>query len=200
MKAAALHKRDEHAQYEEMIASLNSQLSDVHEDLINMRIMKEELELKAESVDKAQEEEERLKASEEKFQKLKEMYSQIRDEHVKLLRQHGEVSKQLAQTTKTASDATKDRDDLKIQLEETLYMHNKQEENVQQSSNDIQTANEDLRRRVAQLEMEKATLQSKYDDEHAQKSAEIAELRVLSNQYDSELQVMYTWVEFVFTT
>lgn len=87
LKAAALHKRDEHAQYAETIASLNSQLSDAHEELTNMRFIKEELELKAQSVEKAQAEEERLKASEEKFNKLKTMYSQIRDEHVKLLRQ-----------------------------------------------------------------------------------------------------------------
>lgn len=185
-----MHKRDEHAQYEETIASLNSQLSDAHEELINMRILKEELELKAQSVDKAQEEEERLKASEEKFQKLKEMYTQIRDEHVKLLRQHGEVSKQLAYSTKTASDAAKERDDLKIELEETLYKHNKLEENVQQSSNDIKTTNEELAHRVAQLEMGKSALQARYDDEHAQKSAEIAELRVSANQYESELKVM----------
>lgn len=190
LKVAALHKRDEHAEYEGRIASLNSQLSDAHEELINMRILKEELELKAQSVDKVQEEEEKLKASEEKFQKLKEMYSQIRDEHVKLLRQHGEVSKQLAHSTKTASDATKERDDLKIQLEETLYKHCKIEENVQQSSNDIKTANEELTRRVTQSDNEKIALQAKYDDEHAQKSAEIAELRMLSNQYESELQVI----------
>lgn len=79
--------RDEHARLEETVASLNSQLSDAHEELMNMRFVKEELELKAQSVEKAQVEEERLKANEEKFQKLKTMYSQIRDEHVKLLRQ-----------------------------------------------------------------------------------------------------------------
>lgn len=87
LKAAAIHKRDEHAQFEEHIASLNSQLSDAHEELTNMRFIKEELELKNQSVEKMQVEEERLKASEEKFNKLKTMYSQIRDEHVKLLRQ-----------------------------------------------------------------------------------------------------------------
>lgn len=87
LKAAAIHKRDEHAQLEEHIASLNSKLSDAHEELTNMRFIKEELELKAQNVEKLQVEEERLKASEEKFNKLKTMYAQIRDEHVKLLRQ-----------------------------------------------------------------------------------------------------------------
>lgn len=87
LKAAAIHKRDEHAQFEEHIASLNSQLSDAHEELTNMRFIKEELELKAQNVEKLQVEEERLKSSEEKFNKLKTMYAQIRDEHVKLLRQ-----------------------------------------------------------------------------------------------------------------
>lgn len=154
-----------------------------------MRFIKEELELKAQSVEKTQVEEEKLKASEEKFQKLKVMYSQIRDEHVKLLRQHGEVSKTLAQSTKTASDATKERDDLKIQLEETLYKQNKFEENIQQSSNDVKATNDELQKRITQLENENSALQAKYDDEHAQKSAELAELRVLIDQYESELKV-----------
>lgn len=189
LKAAALHKRDEHAQYEEHIASLNSQLSDAHEELTNMRFIKEELELKAQSVEKAQAEEEKLKAYEEKFQKLKIMYTQIRDEHVKLLRQHGEVSKQLATSTKTASDATKERDDIKIQLEETLYKQNKMEESVQQSSSEIKTANEDLMRRIQQLENENSAMSAKYDDLNANKLAEIAELRVSIDQYESELKV-----------
>lgn len=189
LKAAALHKRDEHAQYEEHIASLNSQLSDAHEELTNMRFIKEELELKAQSVEKAQAEEEKLKAYEEKFSKLKIMYSQIRDEHVKLLRQHGEVSKQLATSTKTASDATKERDDIKIQLEETLYKQNKIEESVQQSSSEIKTVNEDLMRRIQQLENENSAMSAKYDDLNANKLAEIAELRVSIDQYESELKV-----------
>lgn len=189
LKAAALHKRDEHAQYEEHIASLNSHLSDAHEELTNMRFIKEELELKAQSVEKAQAEEEKLKASEEKFHKLKVMYSQIREEHVKLLRQHGEVSKRLATSTKTASDATKERDDIKIQLEETLYKQNKMEESVQQSSSDIKTANEELMRRIQQLENENSAMSAKYDDLNANKSAEIAELSVSVDQYESELKV-----------
>ena len=69
------------------MASVNSQLTDAHEELMNMRFLKEEIELKAQSFEKAHVEEERLKASEEKFQKLKVMYAQIRDEHIKLLRQ-----------------------------------------------------------------------------------------------------------------
>lgn len=189
LKAAALHKRDEHAQYEEAIASLNSQLSDAHEELTNMRFIKEELELKAQSVEKALAEEEKLKASEEKFNKLKVMYTQIRDEHVKLLRQHGEVSKQLAGSTKTASDAAKERDDIKIQLEETLYKQNKLEECIQQGSNDIKTANDELSRRIQQLEHENSAMSAKYDDLNANKSAEIAELRVSIDQYETELKV-----------
>lgn len=191
LKAAAIHKRDEHAQFEEEIAALNSQLSDAHEELTNMRFIKEELELKAQSVEKVQVEEEKLKASEEKFQKLKVMYSQIRDEHVKLLRQHGEVSKQLAQQTKVASDATKERDDIKIQFEETSYKHNKLEESVQQSSNDTRAAADELQRRVNQLENENSALSAKYDDLNANKSAEVAELRVLLDQYEGELKVLY---------
>lgn len=198
LKAAAIHKRDEHAQFEETIASLNSQLSDAHEELTNMRFIKEELELKAQSVEKHQAEEERLKASEEKFQKLKVMYAQIRDEHVKLLRQHGDVSKHLATATKTASDASKERDDLKIHLEETLYKQNKLEENMQQSSNDVKSVSDELQRRITQLENENAALSAKFDDLDANKSAEVAELRVQVDQYESELKVQSKFVRTFF--
>lgn len=192
MKAAAIHKRDEHAQYEETIASLNSQLSDAHEELTNMRFIKEELELKAQSVEKTQVEEEKLKESEEKFQKLKTMYASIRDEHVKLLRQHGDATKKLANYTKTASDATKERDDLKIQLEETLYKQNKLKESVQQSSSDVKAANDELLRRINQLENENSALIAKFDDLNANKSAEVAELRVQIDEYETELKVRLT--------
>lgn len=154
-----------------------------------MRFIKEELELRAQSVEKAQAEEEKLKASEEKFNKLKVMYQQIRDEHVKLLRQHGEVSKQLATSTKIASDASKERDDIKIQLEETLYKQNKIEESIQQSSNESKLASDELTRRAKQLENENSAMTAKYDDLNANKSAEIAELRISLDQYESELKV-----------
>lgn len=62
-------------------------MNDAHEELVNMRFEKEELELKAQSAEKAQIEEEKVKATEDKFQKLKVMYTHIRDEHVTLLRQ-----------------------------------------------------------------------------------------------------------------
>lgn len=80
-------QRDNHARLEQQITTLNSQLNDAHEELVNMRFQKEELELKAQSAEKAQIEEEKVKATEDKFQKLKVMYTHIRDEHVQLLRQ-----------------------------------------------------------------------------------------------------------------
>lgn len=79
--------REGQARLDEQIATLNSQLSDAHEELTNMRFVKEELELKAQTLEKTVVEEEKLKANEEKFHKLKVMYTAIRDEHVKLLRQ-----------------------------------------------------------------------------------------------------------------
>lgn len=81
--------REETARLGEDVATLHSQLSDAHEELTNMRFMKEELELRAQTVEKAVVvvDDERLRANEEKFQRLKVMYTQIRDEHVKLLRQ-----------------------------------------------------------------------------------------------------------------
>lgn len=103
--------------------------------------------------------------------------------------QNGEVTKQLANSTRIASEATKERDDIKIQFEEIMYKHNKMEENIQQSSNEIKTANEDLTRRLKQLENTNYALQAKYDDLDANKSAEIAELRVNVDQYEKELKV-----------
>lgn len=80
--------REETARLSEDVAALNSQLSDAHEELTNMRFLKEELELRAQTVEKTVVvDDERLRANEEKFQRLKIMYTQIRDEHVKLLRQ-----------------------------------------------------------------------------------------------------------------
>lgn len=70
---------------------VQSELSGAKEQLSNLRIEKEELELKlgaAPSLEqKALEGEEKAKATEDKFQKIKTMYTQIRDEHVNLLRQ-----------------------------------------------------------------------------------------------------------------
>lgn len=76
---------------EQRLATLNSELSLANEQLSNVRMEKEELELKVQAApsleQKAMEGEERMKAAEDKFQKLKTMYTQIRDEHVNLLRQ-----------------------------------------------------------------------------------------------------------------
>lgn len=104
-------------------------------------------------------------------------------------KQHGEVSKQLANSTRIASEATKERDDIKIQLEETQYKQNKLEESIQQSTNDIKNSNDDLARRIKHMENEHSALQAKYDDLDANKSAEIAELRVTLDQYETELEV-----------
>lgn len=95
----------------------------------------------------------------------------------------------MANSTRIASEATKDRDDIKIQLEETQYKQNKLEESRQQSTNEIKNSNDDLSRRIKQMENEHSALQAKYDDLDANKSAEIAELRVTLDQYESELEV-----------
>lgn len=95
----------------------------------------------------------------------------------------------MATSTRLASEATKDRDDIKIQLEETQYKQNKLEESIQQSTNDIKNTNDDLSRRIKQMENENSALMAKYDDLNANKSAEIAELRITLDQCDSELKV-----------
>lgn len=87
LRTVANEQRDNQAVLEQQITALHSQLNDAHEELVNMRFEKEELELKAQSAEKAQIEEEKVKATEDKFQKLKVMYTHIRDEHVTLLRQ-----------------------------------------------------------------------------------------------------------------
>lgn len=87
LRAVTIEQRDDHARMEQQITSLHSQLNDAHEELVNMRFQKEELELKAQSAEKAHIEEEKIKQTEDKFHKLKVMYTHIRDEHVQLLRQ-----------------------------------------------------------------------------------------------------------------
>lgn len=106
------------------------------------------------------------------------------------------MSKQLATSTRVSSEATKERDDIKIQLEETLYKQNKLKENMQQSSIDIKNTNEDLSRRIKQMENENSALIAKYDDLDANKSAEVAELRVSIDQYEIELKVYSDWFLF----
>lgn len=88
-----------------------------------------------------------------------------------------------------ASDATKERDDIKIQLEETQYKQNKLKESIQQSTNDNKNTNDDLSRRIKQMDNENSALIAKYDDLNANKSAEIAELRITLDQCETELKV-----------
>ncbi|KAJ6648913.1 Huntingtin-interacting protein 1 [Pseudolycoriella hygida] len=181
-------QRDAQAVLEQQITSLNSQLNDAHEELVNMRFQKEELELKAQSAEKAQIEEEKVKATEDKFQKLKVMYTHIRDEHVTLLRQHGEVSKQLVQTTKNANDAIKQKDEMQAELETIRQERSKVEEAVQQSSQDASREKNELLERLQNIEKENSSLTEKLDDLLANSSAEIAELKVNLDQIRGEYE------------
>lgn len=177
MKSLTIQTRDDQSVLEQQVATLNSQLSDAQESLTNLRFVKEELELKAQSSEQHMVDEEKHKASEEKFQKIKIMYASIRDEHVKLLRQHGEVSKQLASATQTTSEATKARDEALQKLDEVRVNQSRVEEKLQQSSESTKNEQLELGQRVEQLENENSALSARLDDVTASKEADIDELK-----------------------
>uniref|UniRef100_A0A1B0D7M7 Uncharacterized protein n=1 Tax=Phlebotomus papatasi TaxID=29031 RepID=A0A1B0D7M7_PHLPP len=163
------------SRFEEQLTAMNSELSQAQEEMELIKAEKEELEMKAQTAptleQKAMAEEERAKASEEKFQKLKTMYSQIRDEHVKLLRTHGEVSKKLASSSKIVTEVTREKEELRCQLEDIQHQQAKVEETLQQSSSEAHREKDELQGKLKQLE-------EKFEDMEANKSAEIAELRI----------------------
>lgn len=190
MKSLTIQSRDEQAGLEQQVATLNSQLSDAHESLTNLRFVKEELELKAQSTEKLLVEEERHKASEEKFQKLKVMYASIRDEHIKLLRQHGEVSKQLATATQSTGEATKARDEALQKLEDVRINQSRVEEQLQQSSESTNNERFELGQRVEALESENTALSAKLDDVTASKEAAIEELQQKVGEFEEKVPTL----------
>lgn len=175
-RAQTAEARDEHARLDQLVATLNSQLSDAHEQLTNMRFHKEELELKAQSATRQLADDERAKASEEKFQKLKVMYGSIREEHVRLLRQHGDVSKQLATSTRTAGDAMRERDEMRQQWDEQQAVRSRDEERLQQSAETEATERADHAAQVLQLQRENGALSARLDDVLAHQADELAAL------------------------
>lgn len=186
VRAASAESRDEHARLDQLVASLNSQLSDAHEQLTNMRFVKEELELKAQSATKQLVDDERHKASEEKFQKLKVMYGAIRDEHVRLLRQHGDVSKQLEASTRTAGDAARERDEMRQQLDELLAGRSREEERLQQSAATDASERAEHAAQVLQLQTENGALCARLDDALAHQADEMAALHAQRAALEAE--------------
>lgn len=177
-RAQAAEARDEQARLDQLVATLNSQLSDAHEQLTNMRFHKEELELKAQSATRQLADDERAKASEEKFQKLKVMYGSIREEHVRLLRQHGDVSKQLAASTRTAADAMRERDEMRQQLDEQqAALCSRDAERLQQSAETEATERAGHAAQVLQLQRDNDALAARLDDVRAHQADELAALR-----------------------
>lgn len=192
IKMIQIEHRDEIMNMEEQISKLNSQLQDCKEEQTQIRLKKEELELKAQIAptleQKAIAEEERAKASEEKFQKLKTMYTQIRDEHVKLLRQHGEATKQLTTIKKETNDLTTEKELLKVQLEEFHQKQYEIEESVHQNI-EAERKEKELNHKYDKLNDNYEKLKLKYDDLQADKSAEIAELRVKIDYVENENKI-----------
>lgn len=186
VRAASAEARDEHARLDQLVASLNSQLSDAHEQLTNMRFVKEELELKAQSATKQLVDDERHKASEEKFQKLKVMYGAIRDEHVRLLRQHGDVSKQLEASTRTAGDSARERDEMRQQLDELLAGRSREEERLQQSAATDASERAGHAAQVLQLQTENGALCARLDDALAHQADEMAALHAQRAALEAE--------------
>ncbi|XP_055701906.1 huntingtin-interacting protein 1 isoform X2 [Phlebotomus papatasi] len=175
LKSSSVENRELQSRFEEQLTAMNSELSQAQEEMELIKAEKEELEMKAQTAptleQKAMAEEERAKASEEKFQKLKTMYSQIRDEHVKLLRTHGEVSKKLASSSKIVTEVTREKEELRCQLEDIQHQQAKVEETLQQSSSEAHREKDELQGKLKELE-------EKFEDMEANKSAEIAELRI----------------------
>ncbi|XP_055533824.1 huntingtin-interacting protein 1 isoform X2 [Wyeomyia smithii] len=209
VKSLTIEQRDVQQRLEEQIGQLNSQLTFSQGELSNLRIQKEELELRAQSAptleQKAHAEEERAKASEEKFQKLKTMYTQIRDEHVQLLRQtkiyeyrvqcykqHGEISRQLATSNKAALEATAAKEEIRIQMEELQQKQTIVAEKLQQSSSEAKREHEAVAAELQDTTEKYATLQNKYQEMEADRQAEIAELKISLERVETELATFRT--------
>lgn len=197
-----METQEKQIRLEDDILQLNTELTTKQEDLTNLRLIKEELELKVQTtpinermrkynfivvieykfqsfvLDKATIDEERARATEEKFQKLKTMYTQIRDEHVKLLRTHGEVSKSLITIKKEAADAVNEKENLRVKLEDIKQEQKIFEEIKLQKIESEHTALQDTTRKIQDLMAENATLHVKCEELEANKSAEIAELSI----------------------
>ncbi|XP_024082897.1 huntingtin-interacting protein 1 isoform X2 [Cimex lectularius] len=79
----------------ERINYLETDLAKKDNELVQERLLKEELMQHSEDSIKLQEAEKRAKIMEEKFQKIKDIYAQLREEHIQLLRQKAGVDKAL---------------------------------------------------------------------------------------------------------
>ncbi|CRL04511.1 CLUMA_CG017588, isoform C [Clunio marinus] len=191
VKSKEIEKREYENRVQDHITKINNDLLEAQQELTNTRLQKEEIELKLQTApdleEKVQAEEERAKATEDKFQKLKNMYTQIRDEHIKLLRQHGEVSKQSAENTRLLTEASQEKEEFKAKLEEIQREQEITKESLQQSASETERQKDELSEKVKTTERENLTLLEKVQDIESNKSAEIAELKIVVDKLQKSL-------------
>lgn len=180
VKSMTITQRDELNCLEEKISKLNSELANTNEELVTMRILKDDLELKLQTApileQKATAEQERANITEEKFTKLKNMYTQIREEHINLLRQHAEASKQLNSIKKQNVELIAEKELIKVQLDEFAEKE-KEHEQILSKTTELENQTRDHSVKYENLFEEHNQLQRRFDDLQVDKSAEIAELK-----------------------
>lgn len=190
VKSMTITHRDELNNLEQQISRLNSELADISEELVTMRILKDDLELKVQSApileQKATAEHERANVTEEKFTKLKNMYTQIREEHINLLRQHAEASKQLNIVKKQNVELVAEKELIKVQLDEFAEKQIEHEQMLNKTT-ELENQTRDHSVKYETLCEEHNNLQRRFDDLQVDKSAEIAELKEKNHLLEIEI-------------
>ncbi|XP_055902161.1 huntingtin-interacting protein 1 [Eupeodes corollae] len=190
VKSMTITHRDELNNLEEQISRLNSELANANEELVTMRILKDDLELKLQTApileQKATAEHERANITEEKFNKLKNMYTQIREEHINLLRQHAEASKQLNTIKKQNTELVAEKELIKVQLDEFAEKQIEYEQ-VLSKTTELENQTKDHSVKYENLCEEHKSLQRRFDDLQVDKSAEIAELKEKSAMLENQI-------------
>ncbi|XP_055855780.1 huntingtin-interacting protein 1 [Episyrphus balteatus] len=190
VKTMTITQRDELNNLEEQISRLNSELANANEELVTMRILKDDLELKLQTApileQKATAEQERANITEEKFTKLKNMYTQIREEHINLLRQHAEASKQLNTIKKQNVELVAEKELIKVQLDEFAEKQIEHEQ-ILNKTTELENQTKDHSVKYENLCEEHEKLQRRFDDLQVDKSAEIAELKEKSHLLEIQI-------------
>lgn len=185
-----LNEKQEREHYtQEQLSKLTSELAELQNEVVNLRLQNKELELKMETApnleQKVQLEEEKSKMTEEKFQKLKNMYTQIRDEHINLLRKHGETNKALQENQKEFSDLANKNEELNAKILEFEMEKSKINDMHQKSSSENTQKLVEFEKRVLELEQENKNLLDQFQNVESNKSAQIAELQIKLEELES---------------
>lgn len=190
LNSMSANQKDEVKSLQEQIQKLNSHLNATHEELVNMRTTKADLELQLQSApilrEKAVAEEERANSTEEKFNKLKNMYSQIRDEHINLIRQNAEATKQLNVLKVQNTGLIEEKQKMVLQLEDLSEKQSKFEE-TQSKVTDLELQGNHLNSKYTNLVDEHNQLQQEFVTLQHSNSAQISELKTKIAELQSEI-------------